>query len=271
MRHGCRLHALARRSVTPSSFPAWRLGATVQRKLERLDGVVVGDDVVTVLEHLQQVACERDVPGQALGDERVDAHQANRDVEARAPADSERRPELLPELVPADDVGAAELEGPVRFGFVEGGGEVRGHVVDPDRLDPLVACADDRRHRGQLRELAEGRQDAAVSPEDEARPEDHVLETGVLDRLLHLPLAVVVGDEVLRVLACAEGAHQDEALDAGVLCGRDEVAGSLLHHPLELLLSALADRDEVDDRIDAFDRVLEADGVRHLADDRLAR
>ena len=98
-------------------------------------------------------------------------------MEARAPADSERRPELLPELVPADDVGAAELEGPVGgFWFVEGGGEIRGHVIDPDRLDPLLARADDRRHRGQLRELAESRQDAAVWPEDEARSEDHVLE-----------------------------------------------------------------------------------------------
>src|SRR5437667_417952 len=143
---------------------------------------------------------------------------------------------------------------------------VSRHVVDPDRLDPLLARADDRCDRGQLRELAEGRQDAAVTSEDEARPEDHVLEPGGLDSLLHLPLGVVVGDEVLRLLARSEGAHQDEALDPGILRGRNEVAGSMLHHALELLLGALADRDQVDDHSDAFDSVLQADGARHLAD-----
>src|SRR6266496_1787739 len=95
VRQGWRLQARARRSVTSSSFsrqaarrnrsseaplavPAGgRAGFARasglnrstklfverhERELEGLDGVVVGDDVVAVLEHRQQVPGERDVP-----------------------------------------------------------------------------------------------------------------------------------------------------------------------------------------------------------------
>ena len=101
--------------------------------------------------------------------------------------------------------------------------------------------------------------------EDEARPEDHVLERRGRDGLLHLPLRVVVGDEVLRLLARAEGAHQHEAAHARLLGGRNEVGGALLHHPAELLGSALPDRDEVDDRVAALDCRAQARGVGHVA------
>src|SRR3954452_8461505 len=190
-------------------------------------------------------------------------------MDARA-ALAERFLQSLPELVPRDRVGAAELEGPVaRFRLVERGGEIGGDVVGPDRLDLLLAGADDRRHGRHLCELSEGGQDPTLAREDEARPEDHVLEAGLLDRLLLGPLGVEVGDEILRVLARAERAHQDEALDAGVLGRGDEVAGALLHDPLELVRRALPDRDEVDDRVDAFDGRLQARAVRHLAHARL--
>src|SRR5436190_5031500 len=243
-----------------------------QGQLERLDGIVVRDDVVAVLEHRQQVAGERDVAGQALGDAGVEPHQPDRHVEGRPAPDADRGPQTLPELVPADDLGSAELEGAVRrFDSVDGGGEIRSHVVDPDRLDLLLARADDRRHRRQLRELPEGRQDAAVAAEDEARPEDHVLEAGSLDRLLHLPFGVVVGHEVPCRLARPEGAHQDEAPDSSLLRSRDEVAGALLHHALELLRTALADRYQVDDGVDAFGGRSQARLVRHLADHGSAR
>ena len=45
---------------------------------------------------------------------------------------------------------------------------------------------------------------------------------------------------------------------------------ALDHDPLELLLLALADRDEVDDRLDALDRTPEAVRVGHVALDELA-
>src|SRR5438093_13682583 len=127
-------------------------------------------------------------------------------MDAGAAPHAEGRLEALPELVPADGVGAAELEGSVgdrlRPGYRRG--EVGGDVVDPDWLDLLLARADDRCHGAQLCELAEGGQDAAFAAEDEARPEDHVLEAGALDRLLHLPFGVVVGDKVFRLLARPE-------------------------------------------------------------------
>ena len=84
--------------------------------------------------------------------------------------------EPRPELVPADDVRAAELKSAGDVLARHRVGEVVRHVVRPDRLDALLAAADDRRHRRELRELDERRQDAAVAPEDEARPEDHVRE-----------------------------------------------------------------------------------------------
>ena len=98
-----------------------------------------------------------------------------------------------------------------------------------------------------------------------------MLEAGALHRLLHLPLGVVVGNEVLRRLARAKGAHQDEPPDACVFRGRDEVAGALLHHALELLLAPLTDRHEVDDGVDVLDGASQAGVVRHLADDGPAR
>src|SRR5436309_3475671 len=123
VRQGWRLHALARRSVTPASFsrqavrrncsseaplavPAGgRAGLARasglnrstklfverdERKLERVDGVVVRDHVVAVLEHGQEVAGERDVSRQALGEKRVDPHQPDWDVGDRASPDAER-------------------------------------------------------------------------------------------------------------------------------------------------------------------------------------
>ena len=93
---------------------------------------------------------------------------------------------------------------------------------------------------------------------------------GALDRLLHLPLRAVVRDEVLRLLARPERAHEDEASDAGVLRRGEQVARALRHDPLELLLLALADRDEVHDRVDALDRALQARRIGHVARDELA-
>src|SRR5207302_4286219 len=130
-------------------------------------------------------------------------------------ANAERLPQAFPELVPADDVRAAELEGAVRgLRPIEGLQEARGDVVAPDRLDPLLAGADDRRDRRQLHHTLELFERAALLREDEARAEDHVLEPRGLHDLLHLPLRVVVADEVPRLLGRLEGAHQYEPADA---------------------------------------------------------
>src|SRR5262249_56170487 len=79
--------------------------------LEDLDRLVVGDDVVAVLEHRQQVACERDIPGQTFGQERICPHETNRDVHAWPPLDTKRGAQAPPELVPGDGVRPPELEG----------------------------------------------------------------------------------------------------------------------------------------------------------------
>src|SRR5205809_4573828 len=46
-----------------------------ERQPERPHGLVVRDHVVARFEHLQEVAGQGDVPGQALRQERVDLHQ----------------------------------------------------------------------------------------------------------------------------------------------------------------------------------------------------
>ena len=165
---GCSV--LASRSVMRSESSRVRRRAAAARRAGRAAAGTSrprrrSNDVVAVLEHLQQVARERDVPRQPLGHERVHLHQPDRDVKARPPH-AERALQPLPELVPGDRVRPAELERPVRdAGLVDRGGEVGGgDVVDPDRLDLLRARADDRRHRRQLRELAERRQDPPSRP-----------------------------------------------------------------------------------------------------------
>ena len=85
--------------------------------------------------------------------------------------------------------------------------------------------------------------------EDEARPQDHVLEPGRLHVLLHLPLGAVVGHELLRLLGRPERRHQHEPAHAGLARGLEQVARPLLHHAPELLRLAGQDRDEVDDGV----------------------
>src|SRR5439155_14286475 len=74
-----------------------------KRQLEGLDRSGVGNDVVTVLEHLQEVSREWDVARQSLRQNGVDLHQRHRDMEA-GPADAANAFQALPELVPAHDV-----------------------------------------------------------------------------------------------------------------------------------------------------------------------
>ena len=145
--------------------------------------------------------------------------------------DAEHALEPLPELVPRHRVRAAELERPVRRRVeVDRAREVLGDVVDPDRLDPLRAGADDRRHRREPRELAERRQDAAVAREDEARPEDHVVEPGAA-----APSAPSPTWRRSRGRGPSSPRSSPSAListkrpDARGLRGRDEVARSLDH------------------------------------------
>jgi hypothetical protein len=91
------------------------------------------------------------------------------------------------------------------------------------------------------------------------------------DLVLLLPLGVVVGSEILAALARAEGAHQDEALDARVLGRGYEVAGALLHDaPDRVGLGERRQRDEVDDGFRAFRGSAEAVGVGHVPLDELA-
>src|SRR5207248_197576 len=148
--------------------------------------------------------------------------------------------------------------------------EVGRDVVAPDRLDPLLAGADDRRDGRELHDPLELAERSTLLGEDEARPEDRVLEARGLDRLLHVPLGVVVGDEVPRLLADAERAHQHEAADARLPRRGDEVARSLLHEAPELASPARADRDEVDHAVAARHRGSERGRVGHVSFGQLA-
>src|SRR5262249_18680589 len=73
----------------------------------------------------------------------------------------------------------------------------------------------------------------------------------------------------LRLLARPEGAHEHEASDAGLLRRGEKVARALGHHSLELLLLALADRDQVHDRIHALDSASQAGRIGHVPLDEL--
>ena len=97
-----------------------------------------------------------------------------------------------------------------------------------------------------------------------------MLEPGTAHCPLLLPLGVVVGNKVLRLLARAQRAHQDEAADAGRLRRRHEIGGALLHHTAELLLAPLPDRDEVDDSLATLDGLAQCRSVGQLALDELA-
>ena len=114
--------------------------------------------------------------GQPLGQRRLQAHRAERDV-YRRPPHAEHSLQPLPELVPAHRVGAAELERAVRGGrLVDARARSTARDPRPRSAAAVGARTDDRRHGREAREPDERRQDAAVAAEDEARPEDHVLE-----------------------------------------------------------------------------------------------
>ena len=153
---------------------------------------------------------------------------------------------------------------------VDRGSEVGGDVLDPDRLEAPLAGPEHRSDRRPAHLADEQRQHAAVPAEDEARPEDHVLEPGLLDRLLHLPLRVVVGGQVLRVLADAERAHQDEPAHPGFLRRGDEVLRATGHHALERGARAGDDRNQVDDDVAAGDGSLQRCRVGDVAAGELA-
>ena len=127
------------------------------------------------LEHLQQVARERDVAGQPLGDERVQPHQRHRHVDARPPAAA--RP-----LQPRPRTRSRSPR-PGRRARTSGSSPPRGRP--PWRSTRATSSAQIGWMRclplpmigvtgASLRELHERRQDPAVRAEDEARPEDHV-------------------------------------------------------------------------------------------------
>ena len=253
--------ALARRGELLVELQQLHLGENLPR------GQVL-DDVVPGLDHVHLVSRDRRRPRQELDHARVEAHEAVGQVQRR-PVRADGLADAGEELVPGDHVRAAEIEGPTcRRGPVDGEGEEAGHVLDPDRLHARGAGPDDDVHR-RLRQPPEGFQRPAARPEDEARPEDHVVHAGGRDCFLHLLLAAKVGDRPGRVLVQAEGAHEHEAPDSGSAGCRDDVACALAHDPLEVLRLALDDRDEVDDGVGAGNCGAKRLRLRHVALDEL--
>src|SRR5207245_10653044 len=89
-------------------------------------------------------------------------------------------------------------------------------------------------------------------------------------RFPSLPLRAEVRDEPLRLLGDPECAHEQEAPDAGLACGGDEISRSLAHHPLEVRGPAGDDRDQVNDDLATGDGTLEARPVRNVRSEELA-
>ena len=146
----------------------------------------------------------------------------------------------------------------------DGLGEERGHVVHPDRLQAVPA--EDRGYRRIADQPDLLREKAAVAPEGEARAKDDVLEPRVLDRLLLLPLGVVVGSDAAALLG-AQRAHEHETLRSGTLRRLDQVARPL-HHDVLVRAPGRAG-DEVHDGLRAFDGAPQALGVRKVPLDDL--
>jgi hypothetical protein len=112
---------------------------------------------------------------------------------------------------------------------------------------------------------------SAVAAEHEARPEDHVLETGLPDGALHLPLCREVRHGVLRPLVEAERAREDEAPHSRILRRRDDVPRSTGHRALEVGRPSADDRNEVDDRVRSLAGCAEGRRIGHVPDSLLDR
>ncbi len=69
----------------------------------------------------------------------------------------------------------------------------------------------------------------------------------------------------MRLLARPERAHEHESPHPRLAGGGEQVARAVDHDALELLLAALPDRDEVDDRVHALHGAAEALRVGHVA------
>ena len=97
--------------------------------------------VEATYEHLHLVAVDRRRAGQRLDDRGVDAGEPEGDADVRA-ADAEHALDAAVELGPVDNVRAAQLPHPVRrLRQVDRLRVELGNVLDPDRLDALVANA----------------------------------------------------------------------------------------------------------------------------------
>ena len=98
-----------------------------------------------------------------------------------------------------------------------------------------------------------------------------MLEARLLDLVLHRPLGSVVGRDVDRLLAHAEGAHQHEAPDCGLLRRCDQVARPLNHDPLDRLrIGEGRQRHQVHDGFAPVDGPHQAVRVGHVPLDDLA-
>ena len=206
------------------------------------------------VEHRELVARDRRAR-QALGSAAPGAHERRSGRGACAPALAERARDPLVQLVPGRRVGAAELERAVRR---------RRRSIDLAKnaatsstqigWSRRVAAADDRRHRRPAHLADEERQHAAVAAEDEARPEDHVLEPGRARRPAPSPTS---RGSTARASSSPRSTPRRSSARTGATPAasrrRDEVARPCVHHPLEVRRAAGDDRDEVDDRVAALD------------------
>ena len=170
------------------------------------------DDVVA---ELRASSAGRASPARRAGARSAPPARASGRTARGSTADASRAPRFsrVPELVPRQRVRPADLERAARPPPAWSTARAKYSATSSTQIgcSRCVPGADDRRHRREAREPHERRQHAAVLPEDEARPEDDVLEAGRLDRALHLPLRGEVRHGVLRPLVQPERAREHEA------------------------------------------------------------
>ena len=185
-------------------------------------------------------------------------HQADERQRHRhdRPALAERAQDLRGDLPVGPVARPTELERrPDRGRILERASDDRRHVTHEDRLEPALPIARHRHDpRGEPDEAGDDIEEAVARAELERRLEDRPVQAGGADRGLRPGLRARVVEA--RIVDDAQGAHVDQAPDAGRRHGRQERPRSLGVDPGQVgaVVAVARERHQVDDRVDAGHR-----------------